>query len=369
MMGLYFINTNIANYRAHTSQILNTTAILGRIIPLTLVAPRYGSIDDKEELKKRHGLDFLPEMALLSNFGLSSPSAVGFILFNIPAIIYLLRRKFSGEAGFIYIRSTLFLPLVFMSKILGVPIIYETHRVPQSSTENFRDRIISKLSRGIVVISDHVRTYYEQYGKPILVVHDAVSLERFGVDINKIEARKNYGLLPRDKVGVYTGTVSRLKGVQYLVSAAKLMPGVKFLLAGIISGDFRDYTWPENITILGQREQAELPAILRSGDVLVLPHPDNEYSQSPMKLFEYMASGVPIVSSRLSSLTEVLNDANSVLVEAENPEALKAGIEKVLDDSLLASRIALEAKRNAEEYTWEKRGKRIADFIKQEVSN
>jgi glycosyltransferase involved in cell wall biosynthesis len=343
MKGLYFINTDVLNRRAHTTQILNTVSELGKHLDIEIVAPYYGG--NLEGLKV-YDFEKIPNIKRLGNLNLS-PGLASFLYFNIPASIYMVKNK----PDFIYIRSTHFFLLATVAKMLGVPYFYETHRVPLSISEKFRDRILAKNARGIVVISSHVGEYYKKYNKNLLAVHDAVSLKRF-VPVQEVTD---------EKVVVYTGTISKLKGVDYLVEAARLMPEVKFVLAGILHKDFLNFVWPDNVEYVGKVEQSELPQILSRASVLVIPHPDNEYSQSPMKLFEYMASGVPIVSTNLVSLREVLNEKNAVLVKPNDPEALKEGIEKAFGRTDLGE----QAKVDVLEYTWEKRGEKISNFIKQ----
>ena len=117
------------------------------------------------------------------------------------------------------------------------------------------------------------------------------------------------------------------------------------------------------MTFVGQVDPTQVPALLRSVDVLALPNTPGRASSaytSPLKLFEYMASGRPIVASDLPALREVLGpDTNAVLVEAGNPEALASGLARVLGDPALASRLAAQARDNVREWTWDKRAWRL----------
>ncbi len=82
-----------------------------------------------------------------------------------------------------------------------------------------------------------------------------------------------------------------------------------------------------------------------------------------MKLFEYMAAERPIVASRLPSITEVLNEENSVLIEPDDPVSLGDGIRGILDDEERARRIARQAREDVERHTWRNRARAILDFI------
>jgi glycosyltransferase involved in cell wall biosynthesis len=83
-----------------------------------------------------------------------------------------------------------------------------------------------------------------------------------------------------------------------------------------------------------------------------------------LKLFEYMASGRPIVASDLPSLREVLADGrNAVLVEPGNPQALTAGIRRIKEDPALAERIARQALEDVRDYTWDRRAERLETLL------
>lgn len=365
MKGFYFINTDIDNKRAHTNQILNTLSAVCKDvdIKLCLIAPKYQGKIKINEIKERYNLRIIPKIIFLKNFGIKKPTGFAFILFNFSSIWFLFKEKLKKEIDFIYIRSGIFMPLVIFARILGVQCYYETHRKPMSLKEKFNNYIISSLSSGIIVISEYMKKYFLKYKKEILVVHDAVSLEIFDNNIKKEEARKKLNL-PLDKnICVYTGAISKLKGLDCVFKTVKILPNVLFVLAGDVSREFENTNFSSNIKFLGKIEHREIPFLLKSADILLLPHPKSEYSQSPMKLFEYMASGAPIVASKLPSITEVLNDENAVLVEAENAEALASGIKKVLENKIFVEKITKQALIDVKEHTWKKRGEKISRFI------
>lgn len=350
------------------SQILHTVESMQAHVAVDLVVPRYHEQIDLEMIRGNADIQKMPTVVLLRNFGIQNPGAMAFILFNLPAIIFLFAKKMKKEVSFVYIRSSLFLPLGIVAALLRVPLFYETHRKPITIVERCCDAIVSRIATSIIVISDHLRTYYLPYGKKILVAHDAVALQRFGRTLEKREAREQLGLAVERKICVYAGSVSILKGINYLIQAAEKLPKIDFLLAGSVSPEFKDSHLPPNVKFLGRKEQKDIPVLLQAADVLLLPHPNGEYSQSPMKLFEYMASGTPIVASRLPSISEVLNDENAVLVEAENAGALASGITLLINDLVLSNRIAEQTLIDVREYTWEARGRKIATFVSQPPS-
>jgi glycosyltransferase involved in cell wall biosynthesis len=85
---------------------------------------------------------------------------------------------------------------------------------------------------------------------------------------------------------------------------------------------------------------------------------------SPLKLFEYMASGKPIVASDLPVLREILvEDRNALLYPPSDPAALAECLARLLADKSLATRLADQARQDVEDFTWERRAARILAHI------
>ena len=159
----------------------------------------------------------------------------------------------------------------------------------------------------------------------------------------------------------YAGHLYPWKGVDVLIAAIERLPDVRGLVVGGLAGEpdlervraLADRVAPGRVTFAGQVEPPRVAALLRQADVLVLPNTPSRMSAaytSPLKLFEYMASGRPIVASDLPALREVLRpDENAVLVEAGSAAALADGLARVLDDAALAARLAAQAREDVRE--------------------
>lgn len=108
--------------------------------------------------------------------------------------------------------------------------------------------------------------------------------------------------------------------------------------------------------------------MLAHASVLVLPTtatPSAARYTSPLKLFEYLASGRPIVASDLPAVREILTDgANAVLVPPSDERGLADGIRRVLDDRDLAVRIAEAAFDQAPSYAWDRRAERLETLLR-----
>ena len=162
------------------------------------------------------------------------------------------------------------------------------------------------------------------------------------------------------------------KGVDVLAEASDLLDDALVVFVGGTEHDLLRFKEKQkhrpNLLILGQKSHAEIPLYLKSADVLVIPNSSKESISrlytSPMKLFEYMASGVSIVASDLPSLREVLSEENAVVVSPDNARLLAEGIVKVLTNPAFSEKIARGAQALVQNYTWEKRAECIINFVR-----
>jgi glycosyltransferase involved in cell wall biosynthesis len=129
----------------------------------------------------------------------------------------------------------------------------------------------------------------------------------------------------------------------------------------------------ENIKMIPFQPPALAPKFQQAADVLIVPNisasDDSSYYTSPLKLFQYMAAGRPIVASDLPSLRTVLNSENAYLVRPDDPHALAQGIRDALSDHQESTRRTERAREEVKQYTWEKRADRILRFVAEEDAN
>ena len=123
------------------------------------------------------------------------------------------------------------------------------------------------------------------------------------------------------------------------------------------------------LLLLTATEYKMMPHYLASADLLLLPNkkgdPVSEFYTSPMKLFEYMASGVPIVASNICSLREVLEENSAFIFEPNNPSDMARVIKFAIGNEIESKKRADNAKELSKEYAWNKRAEKIIGFIKE----
>jgi glycosyltransferase involved in cell wall biosynthesis len=147
---------------------------------------------------------------------------------------------------------------------------------------------------------------------------------------------------PREKVAVYTGALHKGLDFDSLKPLFGRYKNWTFLIYGgkdeAEINEYRHrYAKFDNVTFLGRRTKGEILAIQESADVLLYPLTvSNKLYRytSPLKLFEYMNSGRPIIASRIGSITEILNEENAYCYT----------------DDILSAAARFEAATDAEKY-------------------
>lgn len=295
--------------------------------------------------------------------------AAGFLFESMSFAVPVLVSFFSRRYELFYTRD---LAIATLASFARAPLFYEVHTVPVRVT--VFHRLAWRKAKGIVVISGGIERELVRLGVPggkIIVASDAVDLAAFRGVRSKAECRHELGL-PQDKrLVVYTGHLYPWKGAHLLAEAARMLsPGVEVYIVGGTESDLRAFRArfsAPNLHIIGWQEPRMIPLWLRAADLLVLPTSGKEaigrtYT-SPLKLFEYMASGTPIIAADVPAIREVLTLHEAMFFSADDSASLASTISKACEDTESLSGLAASAKNKVLAFTWEKRGKLVLDYI------
>lgn len=380
MRLVYVASVRIPTEKAHGIQTMKVCeAFAANGVDVELVIPRranrikqdpfeYYGVDKTFKIRKLPCLDLIFLDKYIGHLALWIANA-SFNLFSFPYILF-------KKPDIVFTIEKLSLPVVLINKNL----VFEAHVFPRNY---FLYAPFFKRLKKIITITQNIKNLFAKKGidaNKILVAPDAVDLEKFDIKDSQEECRRKLNLPLNKKVVLYTGHLFAWKGVDTLADASRYLPDeVEIYFVGGTDKDIKrfrsKYSKANNIKIIGHRLHSEIPYWQKAADILVLPNTAKEdiskYWTSPMKMFEYMASGRPIVASDLPSLGEIFRDfsrnpkeGNTVLVEPDNPEALALGIGKLLQDYQLAAKISSKAFQDVQQHTWGKRAEEILDFIK-----
>lgn len=145
--------------------------------------------------------------------------------------------------------------------------------------------------------------------------------------------RRELGLTPGPLV-LYSGNFEPYQGVPLLLAAMREVPGARLLLMGgspegvaALKGDAAKLGVLDRCAFAGARPPGQLPVFLALADVLASPRVKGE--NTPFKVYTYLASGKPIVATRIASHTQVLDDTTAFLVDP-TPSAVAEGLRRAL---------------------------------------
>ncbi|MGE5430941.1 MAG: glycosyltransferase, partial [Syntrophomonadaceae bacterium] len=158
----------------------------------------------------------------------------------------------------------------------------------------------------------------------------------------------------------YFGIIAPLwTDVDLIIRAAKQYPDYQFLIIGRVEMDISGFDSAENIKFVGEIPYDRLPAYAQVFNVGMIPFEDNNLTKScnPIKLYEYMALGIPVVSTEL---TEVRKFSDLVFVARDKEEFIKL-IKTAVEDSTPERNQARRQK--AMEYSWNAVTERISNVI------
>jgi glycosyltransferase involved in cell wall biosynthesis len=291
----------------------------------------------------------------------------------------VLRRALGGRYDAIHSHEEGGLIGVVLAAMMGVPHLYDMHSsLPQQLT-NFAfsrsalmrraflalERVMITRSRVVIVIcpslEETVRAIDPQ-ARTVLIENAPGSCEEQATTEQAAAIRRSLGIASHAPMVLYTGTFEAYQGLDLLFDAMAIVAASSPDARLVLAGGKRDQvarareraraTGIEAVTIFaGERPAEEIPAYLLAADVLVSPR--SRGTNTPLKIYQYLRSGKPIVATRLLTHTQVLNDDTALLAGATARE-FAAGILTALSDSGRAFAIGQRARLMADtKYSYE----------------
>jgi glycosyltransferase involved in cell wall biosynthesis len=287
--------------------------------------------------------------------------------------IAVVRRMLSARYDAVHSHEEGGLIGVVVAALWRVPHLYDMHSsLPQQLT-NFAfsrsgvlrrvflgiERLMIRRSRVVIVICPSLGETVREVApeqRPILIENAPGSFNDPVTPEQAAAVRRCFALSAAAPVVLYTGTFEAYQGLELLFAAMAavhpVMPEARLLLAGGKPSQVerarraaRD-AGIEDITIFaGERPPEEIPAYLQACDALVSPRLRG--TNTPLKIYQYLRSGKPIVATRLLTHTQVLTDETAILTGTSAVE-FGEGILTALRETERAARIGERARALAE---------------------
>ena len=264
------------------------------------------------------------------------------------------------------------LAALIIHRIWGIPFSFTCHA---HDLFVFRSLLAEKLraARFAVAISDYNRRFLERFcaAQDMPKVH----VVHCGADVGKLAGRPR---TPRPGLVVSVARLTPMKGLAHLVEACAILRERGAALECIIAGDGEEAPvlraqvaarGLEGIVKLPGRIAAEkVPDLVAGASVFVLPcvqAPDGSMDGVPVSLMEAMAMRVPVISTAVSGIPELVrHEETGLVVPPADPAALAGAIARLLEDKALADRLAEKGCRLVrEEFDLRANARRVVELM------
>jgi len=302
---------------------------------------------------------------------------IGPSLAKIPLDLLLtftsLRRAIAGGYDAVHSHEEGGLIGVVLAALLRVPHLYDMHSSLPQQLSNFAfsrsslvrgifeavERLMIRSSRVVIVIcpalEETVRRIDPQ-ARVVLIENAPGSGEAEPTAEQAAQIRARFAIAADTPLILYTGTFEAYQGLDLLFEAMAMVrerrPDARLLLAGgkpdqiARARDQARAAGADAVTIFaGEQPSTEIPAYLLTCDVLVSPR--SRGTNTPLKIYQYLRSGKPIVATRLLTHTRVLDDDTAILTGATARE-FADGILAAISDPARAAVVSRQARQLAE---------------------
>jgi glycosyltransferase involved in cell wall biosynthesis len=380
---LYITNVRLPTQKAHGLQIMKMCEAFARTgLAVRLIVPKlrphvpqdpflYYDVRPIFSIDRRFILELLPFIS----FARSLVSYLQNISFSFFVAIPFLFIKPQSQT-IIYSRD--FVTLFFLT-LFGVRPVAEVHDYRFTQSRWWIHFLLKRCKTIITNSQGTLKALHQHYSNTMVAAQTMVAVN--GVDIDtfskygtKQEIRNELNL-SHDKILIaYIGQLEvagNEKGVTTLLQAYdQLSPVIEEKTELYIIGGPDEYlinykTQYPKIHYTGFIALKDSIRYYKAVDIVVIPLPRGRHAAttSPIKLFHALAAGKAIIISDLPELRLILNDANALFAQADNPASFAQKITELVTDPAKITRLGKRAQQDAQQYTWKARAQLIVTFL------
>lgn len=317
------------------------------------------------------------------------PGVVAFLPLNIPSFYNTWKSLTKQNTDIIHERFHTPNPFGwYIACKKGIPRILEVNSL-YIEDEAYKNKFLIKLATydrskqfqnasAIITQTESLKKILENItDKPIFVVPNGVNTGKFRPDIAS-SIRHDLKLKDDDIIVTFVGSFREWHGVHQIPLIAseiiKRHRNVKFLLIG--SGTLYESvnkTKVNNMLLLGPKEYDEIPKYLALSDILIAPFDASKFKYidkygfwwNPVKLFEYLSSGKPVVTYNYPEISRIVRDAG-MLAKPGNIDEFSSMLEYLIEDERARKDMGKRGRDLAtSEYDWAVRAKQTSDVYKE----
>jgi len=266
-----------------------------------------------------------------------------------------------------------------LCRLKRIPIVYIIHGILklESTYENKKNISLLKIAEEMYDIADILVVNSTPMKQLLIKEYPKIPQEKIRIILNGVDTKKfntNEKLQWNGKPNIlFVGRLHPVKGVDILIRAIKLLeyqlPKIFLYIAGTgplekeLFQLVKELEIEDRVKFLGFIPPEELPIYYNSADICVFP---SIYEPFSLVTIEAMASGKPVIASKVGGLAEIIKDGdNGILVEPNNPDTLAYAINKVWEDKNLYSYLSQNALHSSKSYDWENIARQYLELYKE----
>lgn len=382
---LYLYYTNLGNAKVTVIQFLNTIEALARHYNVTYLSHWFrektlNAALQNYNIQKAFTIIRMPVFPIPTKPGIMVGRFFYALYSYLFALVSVYDYLYTRDFSVVYFLARL--PSTFKPK---AKIVFEIHKIYHKTSKYVRFEQEKKAYRCVdyfLATSDNCKsdllTYFDIDPTQVIVTPNGVDLAQFQRKENTQDILKKYGLTRKQKIVIYAGSFLWWKGVDDLIYAMKYVKDkdARLLLIGGYGEDFqkmkqivKEEKLADHVVFTGYLLHYEMIDLLHCAQVAILPNNrsiEGENYTSPVKLFEYLACGLPIIASELDSIKEILREPDHCLFfEPEDQQGLAARIDQLLADRKLRRTMTMNNLEYVKQFTWEKKAEKIYTFLEQ----
>jgi N-acetyl-alpha-D-glucosaminyl L-malate synthase BshA len=279
-----------------------------------------------------------PDIISAQSVPLGVPGLVSKILLNVPCVVW-------GQGSDIYL---------------------------QSRRKNLISEIVLRNADAVIALTEDMkRRMMDIFERNVYVVPNGIDLDRFR-ELSSERCRAALNIRANEKIIISVGRLHPIKGHKYLIESLKTIckqhKDVQLILVGDGEEKYSLELLVEKLDLgakvkfVGAIKNEDIPKYMAASDIFVLPSLSESFG---IVNLEAMASGLPIVASKVGGVPEIVIDGeNGFLVEPESPKEIAEKVTILLEDDELRKRISIHNKTCSGEYEWDNVVKKLEEIYK-----
>ena len=244
---------------------------------------------------------------------------------------------------------------IFMSILLDIPFSFTVHN------NIFVDRLLlpakMKDAKFMVCISQYSRDALLRKCNDNETIASKTQIVHCGVDPTGFPIKQDYAIVGKIPTILSASQLVERKGMLYLIEACAILKSRGFSFRCMIAGDgeerefldshVKELDLSSEVQFSGVYSQSELRRLFEKADLFVLPcivASNGDRDGIPVVLMEAMGAGLPVISTRVSGIPELINhEHNGILVSEKDASALAESILRLLEDQKLRQHLGQHA--------------------------